>query len=223
MKIKYLLIGLVTSAAALLTSCGNSEGSEGTESKETSEVKGPTLCECVNIDKGSADSEMVEACEKMEEEWKVKFENASESEQDEMMAEFEECLGIDIENEVNDDYESSEDYDANSVQGQWDDIVFQVGTGDLKNLDMYVDYYAEGFSEEEWIYIDLNAPEYAEAFASYDSFEDLPEAEYFASGARVVQVYFETVEEGMTYESMTMSYLENRDGLLWIIGVEMAG
>ena len=48
--------------------------------------------------------------------------------------------------------DNPEDYDDYSIQGQWDDIVFQVGTGDLLNLDMYVDYYAETFSEDCLLY-----------------------------------------------------------------------
>lgn len=128
------------------------------------------------------------------------------------------------ENKVEEDNEADvEEYDGYSLQDQWDDIVFQVSTGLLSNLDMYVDFKAPMFSEEEWNYIDLSYPEYNEAFSSFSSFEELPAADHFAMGARVVEVYFETVEEGMTFESMVMFYLENRNGLLWIIGVEMAG
>lgn len=119
--------------------------------------------------------------------------------------------------------EDPEDYADYSIDGQWSDIVFQVGTGDPSNLDMYVDYGAETFSEEEWGYIDWSYPEYAETFGSFESYEDLPAADYFVEGAKVVQVYFETESDGMVFESMVMIYLVEEEGLLWIIGTEMAG
>ncbi|MCB9188893.1 MAG: hypothetical protein H6599_06385 [Flavobacteriales bacterium] len=122
-----------------------------------------------------------------------------------------------------DDETEVEEYDGYSLQDQWDDIVLQVSTGQLSNLDIYVDYNAPTFSEEEWNYIDLSYPEYNEAFSSFSSFDELPAADYFAEGARVVEVYSETIDGDMTFESMVMIYLENRNGLLWIIGVEMAG
>lgn len=127
---------------------------------------------------------------------------------------------IEEEEEIFSEIDDGGDY---SIQGQWDDIIFQVGTGNPDNIDFYVDYSAETFSEEEWNYIDWSYAEYGETFGSYESFEDLPEADYFADGARVVEVYFETESDGMTFESMVMIYIVNDEGLLWIIGSEMAG
>ncbi|CAG5086384.1 hypothetical protein [Parvicella tangerina] len=117
-----------------------------------------------------------------------------------------------------------EEVDNYSLQGQWDDIVYQIESGNIDNLEMYLDYDAPTFSEEEWNYIDFSAPEYAEAFAAYDSFDELPKAEYFAPGARVVTVTFEyDAGEGEFFESACMIYVVNDNGLLWIIGSEMAG
>ncbi len=127
------------------------------------------------------------------------------------------------EEEIEESPEKIDEYADYSVQGQWDDIVFQVGTGNPDNLNIYVDEMAPTFSEQEWGYIDFSDPRYAEAFASYDSFEDLPDAEYFAPGAKVVTVSFTDEVDGMTFESTSMIYLEERDGLLWIIGAAMAG
>lgn len=71
--------------------------------------------------------------------------------------------------------------------------------------------------------MDITTPEFKEAFDSYKSFYDLPEAEYFEVGARVVTVNHIYEEEGMTFESSEMIFLIEKDGLLWIIGAAMAG
>lgn len=121
------------------------------------------------------------------------------------------------------DVSTNEEVDVYSVQGQWNDIVTQIQSGNTKDLEMYLDYSAPTFSEEEWNYLDFSDPLYGETFASYESFDDLPEAEYFAQGARVVEVYFEFEDEGMVFESMAMIYFVERNGLLWIIGSSLVG
>lgn len=114
------------------------------------------------------------------------------------------------------------EYDE-SIQGQWDDIVYRVKSGDMDNLAIYIDKSAPTFSEQEWSYVDISSPEFKEAFDSYKSFYDLPEATYFGEGARVVTVHYVYEEEGMSFESSEMIFLVERDGMLWIIGSAMAG
>lgn len=110
-----------------------------------------------------------------------------------------------------------------SIQEQWDDIVGIVKQGDKEALSIYVDELAPTFSEQEWGYLDFSEPEYAKAFSAYESFHDLPEADYFADGARVVTVSFIFDDEDMTFESTAMIYFTETDGLIWIIGSAMAG
>lgn len=113
--------------------------------------------------------------------------------------------------------------DGQSIQEQWDDIVGIVKQGDKEALSIYVDELAPTFSEQEWGYLDFSEPEYSKAFSAYESFNDLPEADYFEDGARVVTVSFIFEEEDMTFESTAMIYFTVTDGLIWIIGSAMAG
>ncbi len=71
---KKVLLSLGVVAALAMTSCG-----------------GPSVCECVTLDKEDADEAMVEKCEAMEKEWKDKFKEASDEEKEEMMKEIEAC------------------------------------------------------------------------------------------------------------------------------------
>jgi hypothetical protein len=71
---KKVLLSLGVVAAMAMTSCG-----------------GPSVCECVNMDKDSADEAMIEKCEAMEKEWKDKYKEASDEEKEEMMKEIEAC------------------------------------------------------------------------------------------------------------------------------------
>lgn len=75
-----LLIGGIA-FTTIFAACGE-ESSEDKEEKK----KGPSLCDCVN-----AMDEPSDECKQMEEEWKEKFKNASEEEQQAMMKEFEAC------------------------------------------------------------------------------------------------------------------------------------
>lgn len=119
--------------------------------------------------------------------------------------------------------EMVDEYADHSVEGQWKDIVFYVSEGNKNKLDLFIDFNAPTFSQEEWDYIVLDESEYAEAFSSFESFESLPEADNYKAGAKVVTVYFETEVDGMVFESATMFYLEEREGLIWIIGCELVG
>lgn len=119
--------------------------------------------------------------------------------------------------------EEQSEYTGYSVQEQWDDIVGLIKQGDKEALSIYVDELAPTFSEQEWAYLDFSEPEYAKAFSAYKSFDDLPEADYFADGAKVLTVGFIFEEEDMTFESTAMIYFTVADGLIWIIGSAMAG
>lgn len=71
---KKVLLSFGVVAAMAMTSCG-----------------GPSVCDCVTIDEDKADEAMVEKCKKMEEEWKSKFEEASDEEKESMMEEIKAC------------------------------------------------------------------------------------------------------------------------------------
>lgn len=72
---KKLIYSVAVLTAVVLSSCGG----------------GPSVCDCVNMDKDKADDKMKEACEKMEEEWRDKYEKADDKAKEEMMKEIEGC------------------------------------------------------------------------------------------------------------------------------------
>ena len=71
---KKVLLSLAVVATMAMTSCG-----------------GPSVCDCVNLDKDSADEAMIKDCETMEEEWEAKYKEASDEEKEEMMKEVKAC------------------------------------------------------------------------------------------------------------------------------------
>lgn len=119
--------------------------------------------------------------------------------------------------------ELDQDYFEESVQSQWDDVVGQIKAGEKANLDMYLDGTADTFSQDEWNALDFSQPEYSETFSQYKTFGELPVASNMPEGTKVVQVNFETQEDGNVFESTVMIYLVLEDGLIWISGCELIG
>lgn len=116
--------------------------------------------------------------------------------------------------------EVSDDFGLNS---QWEDIVLQIKNNDKKNLNMYLRKSSEKFSQEEWDALDFSQPEFYDMLSAFENYKDLPLAEYVGEGVRMVQVYFETEQDGQVFESTAIIYLVEEDGLIWIIGSELIG
>jgi hypothetical protein len=70
---KKLIYSVAVLAAFAVSSCG-----------------GPSVCDCVNLD-DKADDKQKEACEKMEKEWKDKYDKASDEEKEKLMEEIKAC------------------------------------------------------------------------------------------------------------------------------------
>jgi len=65
---------LIIPALAIFASCG-----------------GPSVCDCVNMDRDKADDKMKTKCEEMEKEWKDKYEKASDDEKKKLEEEVKAC------------------------------------------------------------------------------------------------------------------------------------
>ena len=81
---KKLVLAVAIIATMGLASCGGAEVDTKADTKVDVD-KGPSLCECVNM------MDLTEECEIMKEDWKAKFEEASEEEKEIMQAEIEAC------------------------------------------------------------------------------------------------------------------------------------
>ncbi len=127
------------------------------------------------------------------------------------------------EDEVVDENVIDQAYSESSVQSQWEDVVYQVKSGEKNNLDMYLDGSADTFSAEAWEMLDFAQPEYAKAFEAYATYEEIPAAANMPEGTKEVMVLFQNNAGGDALESAAIIYLNVQDGLIWIIGCEMAG
>ena len=113
--------------------------------------------------------------------------------------------------------------DSEDLKEQWKEIVSEIKQGKSGLISMYLKDDAPNFSKEEWDFLDLSQPEYYETFNSYNSFNELPDASNMTEPTKVVTVNFETESDGMVFESAAMIYLQVVDGLIWIVGCELAG
>ncbi len=83
---KKLLFSATLLSMMAFVSCGDDKKDE-----ESEEAKGPSLCECVNLDESTEDKDLKEACKKMQDEMMEKFKDASDEEKEEIMKEIEAC------------------------------------------------------------------------------------------------------------------------------------
>jgi len=72
---KKLIFSVAVFSAFALSSCGG----------------GPSVCDCVNMDKDKADDKMKEACKTLRKEWEEKYEKASDDEKKKLEEEVSAC------------------------------------------------------------------------------------------------------------------------------------